>query len=516
MKSTKILACLLTLALLLASMASIPSAVLAEEAPLEIRLSYSDNPTLPFNPDWLAIKEAEKLTNTKLSFEVIPNTDWTEKIRAMLNSGTAPDALLYVNASSTLAEFGINGALLPVNQYMEQFPSWNALIEQWGMKDDVAQRYLVDGNLYYIPELFDFPFYDAGMVIRTDLLEKYGLEVPTTFDELYEVAKVFKENFPDSYPLTNLVDQRVTYRMTMPSFGVSLGLNAANGSHVTSYDYENKTTFAGATSDLYKDYLIWLSKMYAEGLYDPEFVNASDVWATKLSTGAAQITYAYYDQLGGLVANSTIEGIAFNQFAPLQGPIGAYHQPKSRTGNGIAFPTTTLTKYGEDKTKAIMSALDKMFFSPEGSELWCLGVEGVTFTRDAAGDVIFNDEILASPDGPYKAMQLLYGCGTAPLQLVWENAREMYKYDEYYGELNKKVADMGGIQPVPPSPKLDQDETEEVNFIKAPLVDLFDKWTNDFIRGTKSLDTDWAAYVAEMEDAGINDLVDYYNLGLSR
>ncbi|MDR1570558.1 MAG: extracellular solute-binding protein [Oscillospiraceae bacterium] len=515
MKRNRMLSILCCAALLAASLAGIVTAT-AEEAPLEIRLTYSDNPTLPFDPNWLAIKEAEKLTNTKLTFEIIPNTDWTEKIRAMLNSGTAPDALLYVNAATTYAEFGLNGALVPMNNYKEQWPNYYKLVEDWGMEADIQDRYLIDGNLYYMSELYDFPFFDAGPIIRTDLLEKFGLEVPTTFDELYEVAKVFKANYPDSYPITNLVDERVTYRMTMPSFGISLGVNASNGTHVTSYDYATGQTFAGATSELYREYLRYLAKCYAEGLYDPEFANASDVWATKLSTGAASITWAYYDQLGGLVANSTIDGISFGMFPPLEGPVGAYHQPKSRTGNGIAIPATTLERRGEEDVKAIMSALDKMFFSPEGSELWCLGVEGVTFTRDADGDVVFNDEILASPDGPYKAMQLLYGCGTAPLQLVWENAREMYKYDEYYGEVNAIVAEMGGIQSVPPAPKFTPDETEEVNFIKAPLVDMFNTWTNEFIRGTKSIETDWDTFVAEMEAAGINDLVDYYNIGLSK
>lgn len=494
----------------------LPTIALADDAPLEIRLSYSDNPTLPFDTQWLAITEAQKLTNTKLTFEVIPNTDFTEKTRAMLNSGTAPDALLYANASSTLAEFGLNGALLPMNNYKEEWQNYFGLVEDWGLSEELAGRYLIDGNLYYIPALTDFPFYDGGFIIRTDLLEEYGLDVPTTFDELYEVAKVFKEKNPDSYPIVNLVDERVTYRMTMPSFGVSLGLNAANGTHVTSYNYETKETFAGAITEEYRAYLRYLAKAYAEGLYDPEFTNASDVWATKLSTGKAMITWAYYDQLGGLVANSTIDGISFNMYPPLEGPAGAYHQPKSRTGSGVAIPTTTLDRRGEDDVKAIISAIDRMFFSPEGSENWCLGVEGVTFTRTEDGGVKFNDEILASPDGPYKAMQLLYGCGADPLQLVWENAREMYKYDEYYGQVNKIVAERGSIQPVPPAPKFTTDETEEVNFIKAPLVDLFNTWTNEFIRGTKDIESDWDAYVTEMTDAGINDLVDLYNEGLKR
>ncbi len=515
MKGKKLLALALTAILALSGMGGIIGA-LAQEAPLEITIAYDDNPTLPFDPNWKAIKLAEEFTNTKLSFEVIPNTDWTDKVRAMLNAGTAPDVLLYMNAATTFAEYGINGALLPINEYKDCFPNYFKLVEDWGLQEDLQSRYLADGNLYFMPALFDFPFYDGGPILRTDLLEEYGLESPKTYEDLYNVAKVYKEHFPDSYPVTNLVDSRVTYRMTMPGFGISLGLNASTGSHVLSYDYETKTVFPGAISDLYKEYLVYMAKMYAEGLLDPEFVNAQDVWSTKMSTGAAMISFAYYDQIGGLVANSDIEGISFNMIPPLEGPSGAYHQPKSRVGSGPAFPTTTLERRGEEDMKRIMTAIDMMFFTPEMSEMWCLGIEGEEFTRDADGKVTFNDEIMASPDGPYKAMQLLYGMGADPLQLVWENAREMYKYDEYYGEVNKIVADMGGIQPVPPPAKFTSDETEEVNFLKAPLVDLFDRWANDFIRGTKSVEADWDTYVQEMKDAGIEKMCDYYNEAIKR
>ncbi len=508
MKRTRLLVILCILTMVATSLSMVPAA-LAAEAPLEIRIAYDDNPTLPFDPDWLSLKLAQEFTNTKLSFEVIPNTDWTEKIKAMLNSGTAPDVLLYTSASIA-AEYGQNGALLPINEYKEYLPNYFRLIEDWGLQEDLQDRYTANGNLYYMPAIYDFPFYDGGPILRTDLLEEYGLAIPETYEDLYNVAKVYKEHFPDSYPVTNLVDSRVTFRMTMPGFGISLGLNASTASHVLSYDYEKKEFFPGATSDLYREYLRYMSKMYAEGLLDPEFANASDVWTTKMSTGAAMISFAYYDQIGGLVANSEIPNISFNMIPPLKGPVGAYHQPKSRTGTGISFPATTLERRGEEELKKIMSAIDAMFFSDEMSEMWCLGVEGETFTRD--GDkVTFNEKIMASRDGPYKAMQLLYGMGCDPLQLVWINAREMYKYDEYYGNLNKTVAEMKAIQPIPPLPKFTADENEEVNLMKAPLIDWFDRWTNDFIRGAKSVETDWDAFVKEGQDLGIDEMCAKYN-----
>ena len=175
--------------------------------------------------------------------------------------------------------------------------------------------------------LYSASFYDGGPIIRVDLLEKYNLKAPTTYDELYEVMKVFKQNEPSSYPLTSLVGARVLYRFTMPSFGISVGQNSASNSYVLSYDYDKKEYFAGAIDDRFKEYLRYMAKCYADGLLDPEFVNnPNDVWATKMSTGRSMVTWAYYDQIGGITTNSSIPGIKFDMLPPLKGPTGAYSQ----------------------------------------------------------------------------------------------------------------------------------------------------------------------------------------------
>ena len=337
-----------------------------------------------------------------------------------------------------------------------------------------------------------------------------GLEAPKTFDDLYEILKAYKADYPDSYPLTILAGPRVLFRMTMPSFGISVGKNSADGSYVLSYDYDNKDFFAGAIDDKCKEYFAFLSKLYSEGLLDPEMADPidGDKWSQKLATGSSMATYAYYDQIGGVEAASEIDGFKLQMYAPLEGPAGAHHQPKSRTGSGIMFPKKTAER---DDFERIVRTIDEMFYSEENAKLWCLGVEGETYTMD--GDkIVYSDDIVNSADGIYKSMQLKYGCGSDVTQMVWINEREMSKYDENYAEINTEVAAMNdAIQPIPPTPQFDDLTAEDAASLRTPLGDTFEVWADAFITGKKSTDTDWDAYVAEMKNLSIDQYLQMYN-----
>jgi putative aldouronate transport system substrate-binding protein len=112
-------------------------------------------------------------------------------------------------------------------------------------------------------------------------------------------------------------------------------------------------------------------------------------------------------------------------YPPLAGPAGAHHQQKNRTGGGIIFPIGVSKRPDFEK---VIRAVDAMFFSGEAALLWCLGVEGNTYTMQG-NTIKYADSILSAPDGIYKSMQLRYDCGSASTQFVWVNAREMTKYD---------------------------------------------------------------------------------------
>ncbi|MGN0907214.1 MAG: extracellular solute-binding protein [Bullifex sp.] len=395
----------------------------AAEGPLKITMYYSDNATLPFKSDWLTVKTIEERFNVDLEFEVIPLADYQTKVSLALNTySNAPDVILYQSITGENQSLALNGAIVPISDYAEWTPNFNARVAEFGIQDAVDVLNLEDGKRYNLPGLFDVPFYDGGLILRKDLLEKYGLDVPKTFDDLYEVLKVFKKNNPSSYPLTILAGPRVLYRFTMPSFGISLGKNSSSGSYVLSYDYEKKEYFAGAISEEYKAYISYLHKLYAEGLLDPEMADPIDgtKWSQKMATGASMVTYAYYDQIGGVTAASKIDGFELMMYPSLAGPGGAHNQPKSKTGAGIIFPAKTAERKDFEQ---VVRKIDEIFFSEEAAKIWCLGVEGVTYDI-VNGQVKFKDAYVNDERGIYKALQQEAGCGSDVTQMVWVNKRD--------------------------------------------------------------------------------------------
>ncbi len=481
--------------------------------PIHISMFYADNPTLPWMDSWLAVQEVQKVCNVELEVEALPSgSDFNTKCSLVLNTGeNCPDVILYRDTSSAeYSSLAMNGAIVPISDYADWTPEFNARVQEFGLQDAVDAKKLLDGKRYYMPRLYDKPFYDGGLIMRQDYLEAKGFDDPKTFDDLYEILKAYKEDYPDSYPLTTLVAPYVTYRMTMPSWGIRFGKSNAGGGGALSWDYDKQEWFPAAISDQARDFLGYFHKLYAEGLLDPEMAATipDDVWSGKLADGRAMATYAYYDQIGGVEAASDIEGFKLQMYPPLEGPAGAHHQQKASVDVGIMFPASTAKR---DDFEQVVRAIDKMFYSEECSTIWCIGVEGVTYTMD--GDtIVYNDDILNAPEGIYKYMQLEYGCGADPTQHIWINEREMTKYDENYAEINAKVAAMDdAIQEIPPAPIFDDFTAEDAATITTPLADAIEVWIDAFVTGTKSLDTDWDAYVAELKNLQIEELCQMYN-----
>jgi putative aldouronate transport system substrate-binding protein len=483
--------------------------VLAQEEPIEISVYYSDNATLPFREDWPAFVAIQEKYNVKLNIDPIPIADYQTKAGLALSTGqNAPDVILYSSTAGANASLALNGAIVPISDYADWTPHFNAKVKEFGLEENVESLSLSDGKRYYMPALYDIPFYDGGLILREDYLIEKGFDAPKTYDDLYNILKAYKEDYPDSYPLTTIVAPRVLYRMTMPSFGLSVGLNAATGTGTLSWDYDKKEYFAGAISDEYKSYITFFNKLYEEGLLDPEMTQDATSTSQKLATGKAMATYGYYDQIGGWEQGSDIEGLKLQMYPPLEGTKGAHHQPKNRTGVGPLFPIGTSKR---DDFEQVVRKIDEIFFSDEAATIWCIGIEGDSYTMD--GDtIVYNDAIKAAPEGIYKYMQNAYGCGGDCFQKVWYNAREMTKYDENYAAINAKVAAMpDAIQYIPPTPSFDDITAEEASLLQTKLLDTFEVWNDAFLTGKKDIEKDFDAYVKEMKEKGIDEFLKIYN-----
>lgn len=81
------------------------------------------------------------------------------------------------------------GVFWEVSPYLDEFPNLAAISQE------TRTSASIEGKLYGIP--FQKAVARNGVVIRKDWLDKLGLAVPKTTDELMEVAKAFTEKDPD-------------------------------------------------------------------------------------------------------------------------------------------------------------------------------------------------------------------------------------------------------------------------------------------------------------------------------
>jgi len=98
-----------------------------------------------------------------------------------LAAGTGPDVMLAVN-SSTVVNLGLRGAVVDLSQYDEYFD----ILGQYVEGAEVPFR--LEGKYYGMPNTNGC----SVMFVRTDIFQNMGLEIPQTWEDMYDVAQVLQ------------------------------------------------------------------------------------------------------------------------------------------------------------------------------------------------------------------------------------------------------------------------------------------------------------------------------------
>jgi len=474
--------------------------------PVDITIYYPDSSSAPFKADWLALQEAAKLANVNVTVEAIPEGEYSTPVNLALETGEdCPDVVMFYEVYGSRTLLCMNGGAVPLSDYTEWTPNFNARVEEFGLEGEIAKLNLADGNRYILPALHESMEYSGGLILRADFLEANGFEDPKTFDDLYEILKAYKEQNPDSYPMVHYLFPYITHRMIMPAWGCAVGYNVPPYLGPIAWDYENKEYYNTGTSDVYREYLQYMNKLASEGLLDPE-ASAEDVWSSKMTSGAAICTYAYYDQIATLEAASEIEGFDLKLYLPLEGPAGALGEDRELAYRGLMFPAAAAER---EDFEQVVRAVDKMFYSEEAVKIWSIGVEGVTYNM-VDGEVVFVDEVQNAEEGVAKYLQKEYGCGLSGFQSVWPNEYILLKQTEEFAEIFSAAAEMGANRPLPPEPRFDEFGLEEsFMYWFGTLTDNREQ----FIYGELDINDDaaWAAYCDQLMADGLQEYLDLYN-----
>ena len=213
----------------------------------------------------------EEETNVEIIFEEIPASAWNEKINLMVSTGDLPDAiiggLIPDIASAIDAELVVSW-----DAYMEYLPQLQKIYDTYPVAEK-ASSYEGDGEHYYFPSIGDKTYSEcrAPLFINQTWLDTLGLEMPKTTDEFYKVLQAFKNDDPNGNGLNDEIPLASVDEFFGPTFMDLFGawdmMGIKNPVQTTVRD--GVLDFNPVT-DNYREALEYFSKLYTEGLLDPE------------------------------------------------------------------------------------------------------------------------------------------------------------------------------------------------------------------------------------------------------
>lgn len=453
----------------------------------------------------LAMQTAMKNANINITFDSVAAVDLVEKRNLILASGEYPDMLFKAQlGGNDLAKYGAQGILIPLEDLIRQYaPNLTAVLDE---RD--AWQYLEseDGHIYALPEIGNpFPSITTFW-INKKWMDKYGLEEPRNFDELYNVLKTFKEEDANGNGDPNDEIPLVCNDGACPP--TKLIAYEAYG-----YDYDTGTALINGEltymplTDEYKEFIRFLTKLYQEGLMDKN--SFTQEYEQQHAIGQVNdIMGAFFDSSPALTVGNEryTDYIALTPFQEGTFPIST----------GITVASLSITDACERPD--VLIAWADQFYSEEGGILALMGIEGETYSvnEDGTWDWIigngYGDDV-----GTVRANATIQGAANHPS--IWP---------DFYYNMNPE-ADPAGIysmvetdkvtalgKPALPSMKYSEEETKTIATIKADISDYSTQYVAQVITGELDLDDSWSEYVSTIEAMGIDELLGVYRAAYDR
>lgn len=408
----------------------------------------------------------------------------------------------YLQATD-VSKYASMGILVPLDEYINEkdTPNLYKLFKDYP-KTEAANK-LPDGHMYSLPQFVELEeqYLETALFINKTWLDKLGLEIPKTLDDLYEVLKAFKTEDPngngqaDEIPMSFAEGSGFSYPEALLScFGISAKHGVFDG--FTSVK-NGKVSFAPMT-DEWKEMIKFYNKLYSEGLLDMEcFTHNYNQFLAKLASPESKVGFVWSS------TNPMLNADEYVAIEPIyaEGYEACWHMNPGIIGSRNLFSITTNCK----NPKAAMKWIDK-FYSAEASLQNLYGAVGRTFTVDDSGKYIFNEPaegeslstmftkntVIAGPAAIYADM-----IGTVVEQNdMWKEKAEIYK-------LYKDQTDQENW----PRPYYSVDESNRFSELSTDIFSYVNEKKAKWIIGKDDVESDWDEYMAHLEKLGIKEMM---------
>jgi putative aldouronate transport system substrate-binding protein len=485
--------------------------------PVEFSLFYRDHPNYPYKADWPILQHLQDEQNVSFDIVTAPLSEYDQRKSLVIGAGDAPD-IVSVTYPGGEVQYVAGGAILPASDFVQYMPNYMDKVEKWGLEDDLDQLRQEDGKYYLFPGFREEPRPEYSFAVRSDIWNELGLSLePETFDELRDQLRTVKAAYPDVYPMTDRWSANGPLEGTLgfvsPNFGTAAGWGYSQGITWNGDEF----VYTGAT-DEYRDLIEFYASLVEEGLLDPEAVTQDDDQAIQKFGSGRAMSVATNDQTM-IEYRTTISELGTNaeiaQIRVPAGPAGDNFQAGGRLVSG--FMLSSKAAESEDFL-AMLQFLDWLYYSDEGLEFAKWGVEGETYTKDADGTRVLNENITAQGLNPGAAenLQTDYGYSNGVWMLVHGSSvdldRSMLRPEVI--DFVESMASKTQLEVAPPAP-LDEIDREQVSLYQNALKDHVWQNTAQFILGQRSLD-EWDDYVAELDGMNLRAYLDIMNAAQKR
>ena len=423
--------------------------------------------------------------------------DNNSQMKMLIAGGETPDLMSsqITPGSSDFQSLVDEEIILDLTDYLASgdYPNLAAYVES----DSTFYQYKVDDRWYGIPRLFDGVVPHA-IQYRQDWLDELGLEVPTNMDELYEVLKAVVAADPDGQGTTGLsVQGQWWLTHFMLEFTGSVGWTKVDDRYVEYY-----------TLDSYKEFLSYFNKLYSEGLLDPDFILGTEGSSQeKLMAGRAFMINYNIDPAIFAITNEGLTtaypDAVIGVMEPLEGPAGKLVMVNQNDMLGIDLISAEC-----ECPERVLALLDYLA-SDEGQDILMNGLEGLHYTIDENGEKVRNQ---AQFDADKANFTGAWGDGMHFFARVLD-----YRYsylvpeDDPNHDILQQASDIRHSCDTALNQYTYQFTSENYVDYNSNVSTVVDEWEIAFIKGEKSVETDWDAYIEALNEAGYSKIEDDLN-----
>lgn len=484
------------------------------EEPVTYSMMFSDHENYPLKKDWRLWSYIKEKANVDFDLTTVARTDYNDKVTAAVNSGSAPYIIPKIYDSKAFED---SGQVVAVSDWVQYMPNYQKQVKEWGMEDELKQTYASDGKYYRLPGMWEDVAGGYSFIIRKDVFEAAGVdlskEATWTWEDFYDALKKVQDYTGRENVWSDQYQFGCAMNIAANVYGVKAGNSTDGGDwglqDGMKFDFDKDEFYFADTTEEYKDFLSYFNKLYSEGIIDPEtFTQDSQQAQAKFFRGDSYVLSANYQLLSDIISGNKmqVENADLYFLTTPSGPKGNLKVSSAvgRLENGIMISKSALEDLGEKDFIKMLRFIDWLWYSDEGHELSQWGVEGETYTKDADGNINLNTDIYYNGFNPGAAKQLNvdYGFGGGVFAYGGNKQIQLSKFTEGEKEWNERINANKENQKLQPPVLSDEEQKEELNLIKVPLMDYVNISALEFITGKKSLDTDWDAYVKECESKG--------------